>query len=83
MLGLVNISLAILHTTNADPDDDQTHLQRTMHDAGAGTSKHQLLLVARDAEQVKWSGTNRSIAAIENGGTIPSTSSQTPSTPVV
>ncbi|KAI6020565.1 hypothetical protein EDC04DRAFT_401407 [Pisolithus marmoratus] len=83
MGGLFNMSLAIRHITSADPGDDQTHLQRIMHDAGAGTSKHQLLLVARDAEQAKWSSTNRGAVAIENEGTIPSTSSQTPSKPVV
>ncbi|KAI6001729.1 hypothetical protein EDC04DRAFT_3147145 [Pisolithus marmoratus] len=83
MLGLCDMSLAILSTMGTDPGDDETHLQRIMHDAGAGTSKHQLLLVARDAEQAKWSGTHGGIAAIENEGTIPSTSSQTPSIPVV
>ncbi|KAI6038682.1 hypothetical protein EDC04DRAFT_2896023 [Pisolithus marmoratus] len=81
--GLMNMFLATPSTTSADPGDDQTHLQRIMHDAGAGTSKHELLLASRDAERVKWSGTNRGAAAIENEGTTPSTSSQTPSTPVV
>ncbi|KAI6020583.1 hypothetical protein EDC04DRAFT_403956 [Pisolithus marmoratus] len=83
MESLYNVSSAIFSTMGADPGDDQTHLQRIMHDAGAGTSKHQLLLAAGAAEQAKWSGTNRGTAAIENEGTIPSTSSQTPSTPVV
>ncbi|KAI5983008.1 hypothetical protein EDC04DRAFT_1761162 [Pisolithus marmoratus] len=83
MGGLFSMSLAIRHITSADPGDDQTHLQRIMRDARAGTSKHQLLLVARDAEQAKWSGTHGGIAAVENEGTIPSTSSRTPSIPVV
>ncbi|KAI6038678.1 hypothetical protein EDC04DRAFT_3141285 [Pisolithus marmoratus] len=77
---LLYISSAILPITGADPGDDQTHLRRIMHDAGAGTSKHQLLLAARAAEQAKWSGTNRDAPAIDNQSTTPSTSSQTPST---
>ncbi|KAI6004985.1 hypothetical protein EDC04DRAFT_1013944 [Pisolithus marmoratus] len=83
MGGLLDLHFTIISTTGTDPGDDQTHLQRIMHDAGAGTSKHQLLLVARDAEQTKWSGTHGGIAAVENEGTMSSTSSQTPSIPVV
>ncbi|KAI6118494.1 hypothetical protein EDD16DRAFT_983490 [Pisolithus croceorrhizus] len=41
--------------TCTDPEDNQAHLRRIMFDAGAGTSKHQLLLAARAAEQAKWS----------------------------
>ncbi|KAI5984793.1 hypothetical protein EDC04DRAFT_1626071 [Pisolithus marmoratus] len=83
MGGLHNMSVAMLPITGTDLGDDQTHLQRIMHDAGAGTSKHQLLLAARAAEQVKWSGTNRGAPAIDNQSTTPSTSSQTPSTRAV
>ncbi|KAI6010560.1 hypothetical protein EDC04DRAFT_791421 [Pisolithus marmoratus] len=83
MRGLFKVSSAILFRMGTDPGDDETHLQRIMRDAGAGTLKHQLLLAARAAEQAKWSGANRCTTAIENGGTFPSTSSQAPSIPVV
>ncbi|KAI6152846.1 hypothetical protein EDD17DRAFT_1633994, partial [Pisolithus thermaeus] len=60
------------------PGDDQGHLQRIMLDAGENTSKHQLLLAARAAERVKWSGANKG-----TNGTTPSTIFQAPSVPVV
>ncbi|KAI6022278.1 hypothetical protein PISMIDRAFT_675437 [Pisolithus microcarpus 441] len=66
-----------------EPGDDQTHLRRIMLDAGAHTSKHQLLFDARAAEQAKWSGANESTLAIGNQGTAPSTSTQAPSVSVV
>ncbi|KAI5984773.1 hypothetical protein EDC04DRAFT_2615580, partial [Pisolithus marmoratus] len=83
MKGLLEVYTTMKPMIDPDPEDDQAHWRRIMHDAGAGTSKYQLLLAARAAEQAKWSGVNRSTAVIENGGTIPSTSSQAPSTPVV
>ncbi|KAI6005390.1 hypothetical protein EDC04DRAFT_1010420 [Pisolithus marmoratus] len=52
--GLLEIR-RIIEETHTEPGDDQAHLQRIMLDAGAGTSKHQLLLTARVAEQAKWS----------------------------
>ncbi|KAI6003310.1 hypothetical protein F5J12DRAFT_170801 [Pisolithus orientalis] len=58
----------------AEPDDNQAHFQRVMLDAGAGTSKHQLLLAARAAEQAKWSDTNKDIPTIDTRGSAPSTS---------
>ncbi|KIO00276.1 hypothetical protein M404DRAFT_767573 [Pisolithus tinctorius Marx 270] len=83
MEGLREIYLAIRSLT--DSADDQAHLQRIMFDAGAGTSKHQLLLDARAAEQAKWSGTSIPRGTISNGsqGTTPRTSSQIPSTSAV
>ncbi|KAI6142347.1 hypothetical protein BKA82DRAFT_1007365 [Pisolithus tinctorius] len=61
-----------------DCDDNQTHLQRIMRDARAGTSKHRLLLAARAAEQAKWSqsGTARATPIIDDL----SASAQAPST---
>ncbi|KAI6142967.1 hypothetical protein BKA82DRAFT_4186992 [Pisolithus tinctorius] len=66
-----------------DPGDDQAHLQRIMFDAGAGTSKHQLLLDARAAEQVKWSGITTARDTTNTDTQGPSTSSETPSTSLV
>ncbi|KIK26812.1 hypothetical protein PISMIDRAFT_675432 [Pisolithus microcarpus 441] len=66
-----------------EPGDDQTHLRRIMFDAGAPTSKHNLLLAARAAEQAKWSGANEGTLAIDNQGTTPSTSTLAPSVSVV
>ncbi|KAI5985327.1 hypothetical protein EDC04DRAFT_1586944 [Pisolithus marmoratus] len=54
------------------PSDDQAHLQRIMRDAGTGTSKYQLLLTARAAEQ-----------AMHSQGITQSTTTQRPSTSVV
>ncbi|KIO00242.1 hypothetical protein M404DRAFT_1003927, partial [Pisolithus tinctorius Marx 270] len=51
-----------------------------MLDAGAGTSKHQLWLAAREAEKAKWS---RDTPAVGDPGSTPSTSSQPPSASVV
>ncbi|KAI6042411.1 hypothetical protein EDC04DRAFT_2892083 [Pisolithus marmoratus] len=70
---------------SAEPglEDDQSHLQRIMLDAGAKTSKYELLLAARGAEQAKWSGTNRGTPAIDNQWTTPSASSRTPPTSAV
>ncbi|KAI5983011.1 hypothetical protein EDC04DRAFT_2915142 [Pisolithus marmoratus] len=71
-------------TTYTDPGDDQAHLRRIMFDAGAGTSKHDLWLAARAAEQAKWSGTARHTSTIDTHlGSIGSTSSQTLSASVV
>ncbi|KAI5995251.1 hypothetical protein EDC04DRAFT_1214029 [Pisolithus marmoratus] len=71
-------------TTYRDPGDDQAHLRRIMFDAGAGTSKHDLWLAARAAEQAKWSGTARHTSTIDtHPGNPGSTSCQTPSTSVV
>ncbi|KAI6143523.1 hypothetical protein EDD17DRAFT_1795641 [Pisolithus thermaeus] len=69
--------------TCTDPGDNQAHLQRIMYDAGANTSKHQLWLDARATEQAKWSGTNSDTPTMDNQGTTPSTSRQTPSASVV
>ncbi|KAI6145914.1 hypothetical protein BKA82DRAFT_2284985 [Pisolithus tinctorius] len=77
MKGLFKISLAMGLT---NPGDDQAHLRRIMLDAGAGTSKHQLWLAARAAEQAKWS---RDTTAVDDPGSAPSTSSQPPSASVV
>ncbi|KAI6019368.1 hypothetical protein BKA83DRAFT_687792 [Pisolithus microcarpus] len=63
---------------SVDPSDDQVHLQRIMYDAGANTSKYQLWLDARAREQAKWSGANRGIPTMDDQGTTPSTSRQTP-----
>ncbi|KAI5997518.1 hypothetical protein EDD15DRAFT_2364240 [Pisolithus albus] len=54
-----------------DTRDDQAHLRRIMLDAGAHISKHQLLLAARAAEQVKWSRANEGSLATDNQGTAP------------
>ncbi|KAI6143090.1 hypothetical protein BKA82DRAFT_4188194 [Pisolithus tinctorius] len=48
---------------------------RIMFDAGAGTSKHQLLLDARAAEQAKWSGTTALRGTANTNTQGPSTSS--------
>ncbi|KAI6038919.1 hypothetical protein EDC04DRAFT_1848029 [Pisolithus marmoratus] len=58
MKGFRKICFVVFDTMRADPglEDDQAHLQRIMLDAGAKTSKYELLLAARDAEQAKWSG---------------------------
>ncbi|KAI5986983.1 hypothetical protein F5J12DRAFT_574661 [Pisolithus orientalis] len=77
MKGLREIAFAMSST---DPGDDQAHLQRIMFDAGAGTSKHQLWLAARAAEQAKWS---RDTHVVDDPGSAPSTSSQPPSASVV
>ncbi|KAI6003315.1 hypothetical protein F5J12DRAFT_839832 [Pisolithus orientalis] len=53
--GLWEISAIMDSVEYIDRDDNQTHMQRIMRDAGAGTSKHRLLLAARAAEQAKWS----------------------------
>ncbi|KAI5993782.1 hypothetical protein F5J12DRAFT_422166 [Pisolithus orientalis] len=81
MEGLSEICHIILRA-RIDPDDDQIHLRRIMRDAGAGTSKHQLWLAARAAEQDKWSGVTRDTPAVANPGSTPSTSTQTPFTSV-
>ncbi|KIN99157.1 hypothetical protein M404DRAFT_1004836 [Pisolithus tinctorius Marx 270] len=46
--------LIIARKEYVELDDDQANMRRIMLDAGAGTSKHQLLLAARAAEQIKW-----------------------------
>ncbi|KAI6137937.1 hypothetical protein EDD17DRAFT_1675331 [Pisolithus thermaeus] len=51
----------IVGATHVEPDDDQAHLQRMMLDVGVGTSKHQLLLATRAAEQIKWSSATNSM----------------------
>ncbi|KAI6118035.1 hypothetical protein F5141DRAFT_599643 [Pisolithus sp. B1] len=53
--GLDGIGEIIKKTPHVHVDDDLAHLQRTMLDARAGISKHQLWLAARDAERDKWS----------------------------
>ncbi|KAI5986978.1 hypothetical protein F5J12DRAFT_574551 [Pisolithus orientalis] len=78
--GLREISEMVFPLTFADPDDNLTHLHRIMLDAGVGTSKHQLWVAARTAEEAKWSGTARNIPALDNQGCIPSTCTQPPST---
>ncbi|KAI5988498.1 hypothetical protein EDC04DRAFT_1440770 [Pisolithus marmoratus] len=79
MEGFREIHLATISAMSAEPglEDDQAHLQRIMLDAGAKTSKYELLLAARGAEQAKWSGTNRDTPAIDNHGTTPSANSRT------
>ncbi|KIN93734.1 hypothetical protein M404DRAFT_35793 [Pisolithus tinctorius Marx 270] len=76
-MDLIKITLAMGLT---NPGDDQAHLRRIMLDARAGTSKHQLWLAARAAEQAKWS---RDTTAVDDPGSAPSTSSQPPSASVV
>lgn len=49
--GLYEAARILKGTPHVDPDDDQAHLRRIMADAGAGTSKYQLLLAARAADQ--------------------------------
>ncbi|KAI6038894.1 hypothetical protein EDC04DRAFT_1845561 [Pisolithus marmoratus] len=85
MEGFREIHLATISAMSAEPglEDDQGHLQRIMLDAGAKTSKYELLLAARGAEQAKWTGTNRGTPAIDNHGTTPSASSRTPPTSAV
>lgn len=77
--------IMLLHTRelSMEAGDDQAHLGRIMFDAGTPTSKHDLLLAARAAEQAKWSGANEGTLAIDNQGTAPSTSTQAPSVSVV
>ncbi|KAI5992147.1 hypothetical protein EDD15DRAFT_2519228 [Pisolithus albus] len=58
--------------------DDQAHLQRITLDAGAHTSKYQLLLAARAAEQAKWSGADRGTLAIDDQGTAPTRTASMP-----
>ncbi|KAI5984916.1 hypothetical protein F5J12DRAFT_62720 [Pisolithus orientalis] len=77
MKGLPEIYFAMRST---DPGDDQAHSQRIMLDAGASTSKHQLWLAARAAEQAKWSWDT---PAVDDPGSVPSTSNQPPSASVV
>ncbi|KAI5987983.1 hypothetical protein F5J12DRAFT_531736 [Pisolithus orientalis] len=81
-VGLRAILNSLMTGPLANPSDDQVHLQRILFDAGAGTSKHQLLLAARAAEQAKWSGT---IVPWDTNTNMqgPSTSFQTPPTPAV
>ncbi|KAI5984919.1 hypothetical protein F5J12DRAFT_62920 [Pisolithus orientalis] len=81
MMGLSEIS-NIIYCAEIEPDDDQVHLQRIMLDAGAGTSKHQLWLAARAAEEAKWSSTTRDTPTINNNGSTPDTSTQTLSQPI-
>ncbi|KAI6143072.1 hypothetical protein BKA82DRAFT_1008966 [Pisolithus tinctorius] len=80
--GLEEIYLAMPSLT--DLGDDQAHLRWIMFDAGVGTSKYQLLLDTRAAEQAKWSGATISRDATDTGtqGIIPSTNFQTPSSSV-
>ncbi|KAI5993800.1 hypothetical protein F5J12DRAFT_422256 [Pisolithus orientalis] len=77
MKGLVTIAFI---TCSTDSGDDQAHLRRIMFDAGEGTSKHQLWLATRAAEQAKWS---RDTPAVDDPGSVPSTSNQPPSASVV
>ncbi|KAI6042427.1 hypothetical protein EDC04DRAFT_1003660 [Pisolithus marmoratus] len=82
--GVRNMCSAMIPILFADPGlDDQAHLQRIMLDAGAKISKCELLRAARDATQAKWSSTNRGRPAMNNQGTTPGVSSQTPPTSVV
>ncbi|KAI6022266.1 hypothetical protein PISMIDRAFT_675444 [Pisolithus microcarpus 441] len=82
--GLQEIFLALLAVTlPCEPGDDQAHLRRIMLDAGAPTSKHQLLLAARAADQAMWSSATKSTVATGNQGPTASTSSQVPSVSVV
>ncbi|KAI6094061.1 hypothetical protein EDD16DRAFT_976308 [Pisolithus croceorrhizus] len=81
MSGLLYFST--IKPPSTDPSDDQAHLQRVMYDAGADISKYELWLVARAREQVRWSGTNRGTPTLNDQGTTPSTSRQTPSTAAV
>ncbi|KAI5992137.1 hypothetical protein EDD15DRAFT_1033661 [Pisolithus albus] len=77
MEGLQEISLALLAVTlPCEPVDDQAHLRRIMLDAGARTSKHELLLAARAADQAMWSSATKSTVATDNQGPTASTSSQ-------
>ncbi|KAI5992538.1 hypothetical protein EDD15DRAFT_995175 [Pisolithus albus] len=86
--GLVEMYYAILSvsfdcSSPMDPGDDQAHLRRIMRDARANTSKHQLLLTARAADQAKWTGANKPTSAIDDQGTTPNTSLKVPTVSVV
>ncbi|KIK23740.1 hypothetical protein PISMIDRAFT_436714 [Pisolithus microcarpus 441] len=70
-------------TPAAQLSDDQSHLQRIMYDAGANTSKYQLWLDARAREQAKWPRTDRGTSTIDDQGTTPSTSHQSPSSSII
>ncbi|KAI6019376.1 hypothetical protein PISMIDRAFT_687799 [Pisolithus microcarpus 441] len=54
-----------------------------MYDAGANTLKYQLWLDARAREQVKWPCTDRGTSTIDDQGTTPSTSHQSPSSSII
>ncbi|KAI6101060.1 hypothetical protein EV401DRAFT_819111 [Pisolithus croceorrhizus] len=75
--GILAMCSAMRSMVYADPGDDQAHLWRIMRDAGAGTSKHRLLLAARAAEGAGWSNTNRGTTTTDYYGTSPSEGSQT------
>ncbi|KAI5997534.1 hypothetical protein EDD15DRAFT_346910 [Pisolithus albus] len=77
------LSVSVDSRSPMDPGDDQAHLRRIMRDARANTSKHQLLLDARAAEQAKWSGAIKGTLDTDNQGTTPSTSSQASTVPVM
>ncbi|KAI6118496.1 hypothetical protein EDD16DRAFT_983551 [Pisolithus croceorrhizus] len=63
--GILAMCSAMRSIVYADPGDDRAHLRRIMHDAGAGTSKYQLLLAARAVEEARWSNTNRGTTTID------------------
>lgn len=54
-LGLREIAGIIKGTRRMNLDDNVTHLQRIMHDAGAGISRHELWLAARATERARLS----------------------------
>ncbi|KAI6025504.1 hypothetical protein EDC04DRAFT_236591 [Pisolithus marmoratus] len=83
-IGLSEVG-CIISGMRTESDDDRAHLERIMLDAGAGTSKHQLLLAARAEEQIKWSGTtpSRDNPTLDPQEIILSINSQTPSTSIV
>ncbi|KAI6144483.1 hypothetical protein BKA82DRAFT_1004831 [Pisolithus tinctorius] len=80
LLGLSEIR-NIIERTSTNVDDDQAHLRRIMLDAGAGTSKHQLLLASRATEQIRWSATtmSRGTPTLDTQATIRGTNHQMPS----
>ncbi|KAI6144487.1 hypothetical protein BKA82DRAFT_4359000 [Pisolithus tinctorius] len=75
MKGLLMLQfLIIARKEYVELDDDQANMRRIMLDAGAGTSKHQLLLAARAAEQIKWPGLDTQDTILAADSQIPSPS---------
>ncbi|KAI6110435.1 hypothetical protein EDD16DRAFT_1240456 [Pisolithus croceorrhizus] len=70
-------------TPRTGQEDDMTHLQRIMLDAGAGVSKHKLWLGARAAEQARCGRLLKGDPAVDNQETGLSTSPEAPSTSIV
>ncbi|KAI6012663.1 hypothetical protein F5J12DRAFT_545085 [Pisolithus orientalis] len=78
MTGLGQIG-RIIEGTHTDPNDDQAHLRRIMADAGAGTSKHQLLLTAWAAQHTLGTAVSGDKPVLGTQEAVPSTSYPGPS----